>query len=683
MNNIDDVYEYRYMDETLKKIREQSLKDYLTKEEKKLEEKKLLKFVDLDIYLKPHAFSDLMLSEINRSVLDNQIVLNRYQIEILDILSNHNLFLSAPTSFGKTYVMLEFIKRNVNKLNNIIFIIPTIALMNELLKKIYNYFSDEYNICTNSGEEIAGKNIFIFVPERSDIDFLNKTSKLNIDLLIFDEIYKLQPASTKELKSDDRIIYMNKVYLDLVNKSKKIALLGPFINDVKFEKTKLDIVKYFTNYMPVYNKLLIVPEEKNWKNYIKLSHQLIYFKTPESIYNNIKKLLDLIPTSEEMISKYSKEIKYLEEIVGREWYVVELLKRGIGIHHGKTPMFLRKFYENEYNNGNLKILLCTNTLMEGINTPTDSLIVVDSPGSAFKLNNLMGRVGRLNIVNPVIGEIVISNNEILDNIKNTNDWLTLQILAENNEANIDDEIVYLNKEYKNISKQEKINKKIDRMENEYGIDKNTIIEKNLEFNKVYQMFDSKIKEKITPSSSILDIVKTCLKIIPGPAYAFDVKKFKQLNYFYEYLPYKSYLLNLLNKKSMKQIINEFNQSYNIDHNVENINIFIDSLYVLNNFIKFKFSKIIDYLDLLNIEKFNELNIFIDLVSTYKILETSCKILDDLGINEDDSAKILELLNISNVISSSKMIRQIKNNKTLLINSNLNLNPFTINNIKNM
>lgn len=676
MNNIDDIYEYRYMDETLKRIREQSLKDYLTKEDEKL-----LKFVDLDIYLKPKALSDLMLSEINRSVLDNQIILNRYQIEILDILSKHNLFLSAPTSFGKTYVMLEFIKRNIDKLNNIIFIIPTIALMNELLKKIYIYFSDDYNICTNSGEEITNKNIFIFVPERSDIEFLNKTSQLNIDLLIFDEIYKLQPASTKELRHDDRIIYMNKVYLDLVNKSKKIALLGPFINDVKFEKTKLDIVKYYTNYMPVYNKLLIVPDEKSWHSYIKLSHQLVYFKTPESIYNNIENLLYLIPQSKDMINKYSKEIRYLEESVGSEWYVVELLKRGIGIHHGKTPMFLRKFYENEYNNGNLKILLCTNTLMEGINTPTDSLIVVDDPGSAFKLNNLIGRVGRLNIKNPIIGEIIISNNEILDNITNTNDWFSLQILAETNEATIDDEIIYLNKEYKNSNKQKEITQKIDKMEKDYGIDKKTIIEKNLEFNKVYQMFDNKIKEEITQNSQLKDIVKSCLKIIPGPAYAFDVKKFKNLNYQYQYLPYKSYLLDLLNKKSMKQIINEFNERYNIDNNIENINIFIDSLYVLNNFIKFKFSKIIDYLDLLNIDKFSELNKFLGLISTYKSMETPYKILDDLGINEDDSTKILELLNISNVISSSKMIRQIKNNKVLLMNSDLN--PFTINNIKNM
>ena len=34
----------------------------------------------------------------------------------------------------------EFIKRNKDSLNNIIFIIPTLALMNELVKKIYNLF---------------------------------------------------------------------------------------------------------------------------------------------------------------------------------------------------------------------------------------------------------------------------------------------------------------------------------------------------------------------------------------------------------------------------------------------------------------------------------------------------------------------------------------------------------------
>lgn len=670
------IYEYRYMDENLKKIRDKSLKDIIIKKDTSL-----AKFTDLNIFTKPINIHDLILNEINRSKLDDNIILNKYQVEIIDILSKHNLFLSAPTSFGKTYVMLEFVKRNTDVLNNIIFIIPTLALMNELLKKIYNYFSDDYNICTNGGEFIKEKNIFIFVPERSDGEFLKKISQMDVDLLIFDEIYKLQPSNSRELKTDDRIIYMNRVYLDLVQKTKKIALLGPFIDNVEFDKTKLDIVKYYTNYMPVYNKIVIVQDDKTWDDYICFNHQLIYFKKPESIYKNVEKIINKIPISEKITKMYSEEIKYLEESVSDQWYVVELLKRGVGIHHGKTPMFLRKFYENEYNNGNIKVLLCTNTLMEGINTPTDSLIVVDDPGSAFKLNNLMGRVGRLNTKEPIIGEIIISSDEIFDNITNANDWLKLKILAENNEATIDEEVVFLNKEYKNIEKQKEINSKISLLENIYGIKKSTIVEKNVEFSKVYKMIELNISEEIKKCDQMIDIIKSFLKIIPGPSYAFNTNNYNGLNKNDTYLPYKYYLLDLLNKKSLKLIIDDFNRSFNTNHNVENVNIFIDSLYVLNNFIKFKLIKIIDYVDILNIEKNVELNKLIGLLSTYKSLETSYKILDDLGIIEDDSKKILELLNISNVISSSTMIKQIKTNKSLLINSNLN--PFTINNINNM
>ena len=77
----------------------------------------------------------------------------------------------------------------------------------------------------------------------SDQDFLNRVANLEIDLLVFDEIYKLEPSNTRELKTDDRLIYMNKVYLDLVTTSRKIALLGPYINSVSFEKTKIEQIK--------------------------------------------------------------------------------------------------------------------------------------------------------------------------------------------------------------------------------------------------------------------------------------------------------------------------------------------------------------------------------------------------------------------------------------------------------
>ena len=53
---------------------------------------------------------------------------------MLAILDKQNyLFISAPTSFGKTYIALEYIKRR--KPNNIVFVVPTLALMQEIFIK--------------------------------------------------------------------------------------------------------------------------------------------------------------------------------------------------------------------------------------------------------------------------------------------------------------------------------------------------------------------------------------------------------------------------------------------------------------------------------------------------------------------------------------------------------------------
>ena len=77
----------------------------------------------------------------------------------------------------------------------------------------------------------------------------------------------------------------------------------------------------------------------------------------------------------------------------------------------------------------------------------------------------------------------------------------------------------------------------------------------------------------------------------------------------------------------------------------------------------------------------ELQKFIGILSSYKSFDTANKILDDLGINEEDFEKILQLLNISNVISTSMIIKLIKQNKEFLLKQELT--PFTKNNIENI
>ena len=109
----NEVTEYRYMDDIIKKNRENVLKKYLLEDDKQN-----LSFYDLDMYHPQNTMNSKILSQINKSIIDENIILNKYQIEILNILKNRNLFLSAPTSFGKTFLMLEFIKRNRLRLNS-------------------------------------------------------------------------------------------------------------------------------------------------------------------------------------------------------------------------------------------------------------------------------------------------------------------------------------------------------------------------------------------------------------------------------------------------------------------------------------------------------------------------------------------------------------------------------------
>ncbi|MFB0650928.1 DEAD/DEAH box helicase family protein, partial [Streptococcus pyogenes] len=63
---------------------------------------------------------------------------------------NNGLIFSAPTSFGKTFVVFEYIAREQPK--NVVLIVPTLALVDEYKQKILKKYRDsflEYKIYTS------------------------------------------------------------------------------------------------------------------------------------------------------------------------------------------------------------------------------------------------------------------------------------------------------------------------------------------------------------------------------------------------------------------------------------------------------------------------------------------------------------------------------------------------------
>ncbi|MDU1097236.1 MAG: DEAD/DEAH box helicase family protein, partial [Streptococcus mitis] len=99
----------------------------------------------------------------------NNYMLHKYQKEVLELFEFHfdnRYILSAPTSFGKTFIVYAIIKKM--GYSNILLIFPTISLLSENYLKLQNdEFFSTYKIHTLSEiseEELGEKNIFIYTP---------------------------------------------------------------------------------------------------------------------------------------------------------------------------------------------------------------------------------------------------------------------------------------------------------------------------------------------------------------------------------------------------------------------------------------------------------------------------------------------------------------------------------------
>ncbi len=112
--------------------------------------------------------------------------LHREQSSVLSkLLDGKSIAVSAPTSFGKSFIIDAFIA--AKQPDNVVIIVPTIALMDETRRRLFKKFSDRYTIVNAPDTRLGPKNILIFPQERA---FGYLAALETIDLLVDDEFYK-------------------------------------------------------------------------------------------------------------------------------------------------------------------------------------------------------------------------------------------------------------------------------------------------------------------------------------------------------------------------------------------------------------------------------------------------------------------------------------------------------------
>lgn len=372
--------------------------------------------LDLTVYSKDNSFDSIIYNALSISQLDESISLHPEQQKILnEIERNQALIVSAPTSFGKTFCIFEYIAKYKPK--NVVLIVPTLALVDEYRKKIIRKYKEkfkEYKVYSNIDEEkqydFTKNNIFILTHDRVVQETTYMLIK-EIDFLVIDEVYKLE----KDLK-DDRVLVLNMAYYYMSKIAKKYVLLAPFIKNVyDTELLEKKPVLYSSNYSPVVNEVITCElindkdrelECKRILNKIENEEKtLIYFPTVTGIYNYIKNII----SQEDIIENIDDSIKFFidwaKEEIHEEWGLIKALERGYLIHNGQLPIGTRMFQMNFYEKSDIyNRLLCTSTLLEGVNTSAKNIIITRPSRaqndekdnfSAFDFYNLVGRTGRL------------------------------------------------------------------------------------------------------------------------------------------------------------------------------------------------------------------------------------------------------------------------------------------------
>ncbi|MCV9926289.1 DEAD/DEAH box helicase [Flavobacterium sp. LS1R49] len=332
---------------------------------------------------------------------EKPVTLHREQSFLLKkLLEGRNIAVSAPTSFGKSFVIDAFIK--IRKPKNVIIIVPTIALTDETRRRLYKKFAHEYKIITTTEVEPAEKNIFIFPQERA-INYLEKLEYF--DIMIIDEFYKASSLFDK-VRSPSLV----KAIIKIGSKSKQKYFLAPNISTLEdnpftadMEFIQLDFNTVFLEKYELYKEI-----NKNIELKSNILIEILNKKPTKSLiyagtYTNIENVSNLILSSfkEKNSILLDQFANWLGKNYDYNWSLTNLIKRGTGIHNGRLHRSLSqiqvKLFEDKEGISNI---ISTSSIIEGVNTSAENVIIwMNKNGNSnlndFTYRNIIGRGGRM------------------------------------------------------------------------------------------------------------------------------------------------------------------------------------------------------------------------------------------------------------------------------------------------
>lgn len=348
------------------------------------------------------TWRDKVAKEVFRAPAGINYVFHREQwIAFQHLLSGKSLVLSAPTSFGKSVLIHAFIAQR--RPACVVVVVPTVALLDQFRRRLSQYFGGEYVIITRNDQkaDATAKRIFVLTQER----LLDREDITEVDLLAIDEYYKLDTGRDRQGEGS-RTVLLNVALRRYLETAKQIFFLGPTVAGIEMrEEIKSRFVELTSDYSTVAVDIHDHSSEENPSEILASllkahgdEKSLIFSKSPPAARRLAAEMGSKSPLR--VAANVAEFADWLAENYHPMWPLVRSLRLGYGLHHGAIPRSVAQALVRMFNESDLNALICTSTLIEGVNTAAKNVFIFDKKISNtnfdyFDFRNIAGRSGRM------------------------------------------------------------------------------------------------------------------------------------------------------------------------------------------------------------------------------------------------------------------------------------------------
>lgn len=372
-----------------------------------------------------HGISQAVIDIWKEKGIENLLPLQETALREYSFLRGENLIVFAPTSSGKTFIAEMAAIKNLESNKKVIYLVPTKALAEEKYRTFTNLYGK------------LGYKIVISTRERPESDSIVLDGSFDFLIAIYEKM-KAYLVTKPEILSQVGLIIVDE--LQMMGEANRGDIIDMILTKIKYSPYKMQIIglsavlgdaSHIANWLNcdllVFNKRPVELREgifnlsdnyfyyrqfntgemgkEKFDFYFDPSHSVKednFFR--EAVFSIARELVEVrneqviifVPmrsitrswaqmlAPELTISPAASVIKELggfENTFSKE-LLINALSKGIAFHNADLSWDLRKLIEEYFNNGEVKILISTSTLGQGVNLTGRNAIIIHQMVSA-------------------------------------------------------------------------------------------------------------------------------------------------------------------------------------------------------------------------------------------------------------------------------------------------------------